>query len=242
MQSFDPQFLLERRQLLRSAGAIGLGSFFSGGIVSAASAPALEPAVLASACTLTPAAVQGPFWVNPAFVRRDITEGQSGLLLELVFKVVRQSDCSPIVGAVVDVWQANFRGRYSGFASEGTAGRTWLRGIQTTGPNGIVHFVTVLPGWYPGRTAHLHLKINPTTTQDVTTQLYFQPEITESVFGLPPYNVRGLSPTTNDNDAFFTPELLMPTHKLAPAMLGPLAGSLQLPQLIAGKTIVIAAS
>jgi len=240
MPSLDPRSGIERRQFLRAAGAVGLGSLFTGSSAYAAPAPGLESQVLSSSCTLTPAAVQGPFYLNQALLRRDITEGQLGLTLELLLKVVRQSDCSPIAGAVVDVWQTSYRGKYSGFASEGTAGQTFLRGVQITPSSGIVRFQTIVPGWYPGRTAHLHVKIHPTPTTVLTSQLYFLPEVTETVYGLPPYDVRGPSTTTNANDGFFTPELLMPTHKLAPALLGPLSSSLHMPQLMAGKTIVVA--
>ena len=59
----------------------------------------------------------------------------------------------------VDVWQANYQGIYSDEAAEGTVGKKFLRGYQVTDENGTVQFTTVYPGWYSGRTVHIHFRI-----------------------------------------------------------------------------------
>ncbi len=213
---------LGRRDLLIRGGA-GLGAAAFGAPALAGGSPDADipnsqgyeegyrdeaASVMAGTCVLTPDDVQGPFWLNLALLRQDITEGMVGMPLTLYIKLVDASDCSPISGAVVDVWHDDPEGRYSGFAVEGTAGQTWLRGIQLTGLDGLVRFDTIYPGWYTGRTPHVHVKINPTSTQELTTQLYFDDDVSRRVYELPPYDLRGPSPTTNATDAFFQPELL----------------------------------
>ncbi len=232
-----------RRDLLLKGG-LGLGALAAGGpafasgsnqsqLDRAASAEASMRAeaesLMVGGCTLTPSDVQGPFWINSAMLRQDITEGVFGLPFTFYIKLVDAATCAPIVGAVVDVWHDDPDGKYSGFASEGTAGLTYLRGIQITGLDGMVRFESVYPGWYTGRTPHLHLKINPNAGSELTTQLYFPEEISTRAYLLPPYDTHGPSPVVNSTDAFFNPDLLM-------RMRTPTGG---ITQLIAGKRIAI---
>ncbi len=223
---------IERRRFLRAAGMLGAGSLMAGPIA------ALVPRALASSCTLTLTDAQGPFYLNNALVRSDITEGRPGLPLHLVLRVVRASDCAPVAGAVVDVWQTGVAGRYSGIPSEGTAGQTFMRGIQLTTATGIACFRTVFPGWYLGRTAHIHVKINPNLANELTTQLYFRPGLIETVYEHAPYALRGPSPTDNDSDPLYRPELVLTGYPLGIRGIGAPPGAAQ--QLVAGKTIVIA--
>lgn len=227
----------ERRGFLRLAGALGIGSLFARSL-GAAPAPPRGPVWQVGSCTLTPSAIAGPFYVNSALMRKDITEGKPGVHLDLFLKVVQQSDCMPIQGAVVDLWHADALGRYSGFPSQGTAGLTFLRGIQVTPASGVVGFRTIFPGWYPGRTTHLHLKINPNQSSELTTQLYFPNGIARTVESLPPYDLRGPNPTSNGEDAYFLPETVLPTFELARA--GILPPFVRPRRLVAGLTIVIA--
>ncbi|MEK9738023.1 MAG: hypothetical protein VW239_11930 [Candidatus Nanopelagicales bacterium] len=78
---------------------------------------------------------------------------------------VLDANCQPIAGATVDFWQADGNGSYdnSGYV---------LRGIQTTDANGAYTLTTVIPGQYPGRTEHIHVKITPPGGPTYTTQLY----------------------------------------------------------------------
>jgi protocatechuate 3,4-dioxygenase beta subunit len=223
---------LERRDLLRLAGAVGLGSLLGSELQAAPSVS------WAGSCTLTPSAIAGPFYLDLDLLRSDITEGRPGFPLDLYLQVVRLSDCLPIAGAVVDLWHASAGGRYSGIASEGTAGQTFLRGIQITPSSGIVHFRTIYPGWYPGRTTHLHLKVNPDLATELTTQLYFRDEVSRSIYGLPPYSLRGQNPTTNALDGSFLPETLLSTLELGRAgSLPPFPGPRR---LVASLKLVIA--
>lgn len=211
---------IQRREILKR-GALGLGAIAAAGPALAgvdlhgdAWSDDLEPmlgedsALRASSCTITPSNVQGPFWQDLALMRQDISEGLAGFPVTLIIQVIDSSTCSPVSGAVVDIWHDSPDGRYSGFQSEGTLGLTFLRGIQVTGPTGLVRFETVYPGWYTGRTPHIHLKVNPTSSTELTTQLYLDDGISERLFALvPPYDARGVSPTNNSTDAFYLPEL-----------------------------------
>lgn len=207
----------DRRSLLRGAGALSLGSLFGSRVAAApaAAAPvnplasrAVSKLVAGGGCILTPSSIQGPFYLDLGLLRQDITEGKPGLPVTLIFKVVNASDgCSPVPNAVVDVWQCDALGSYSGFPSEGTAGETFLRGIQITNLDGLVFFQTVFPGWYPGRTAHWHVKVYPSQDMEVTTQFYFDQWVTDIVNEqLPPYDTKGANSTTNTTDAFYLPE------------------------------------
>lgn len=71
--------------------------------------------------------------------------------------------CEPLAGALVDVWQCDAAGVYSGVEDIAdrfdTTGKRFLRGHQVTDRGGIARFTTIYPGWYRGRTVHIHFKI-----------------------------------------------------------------------------------
>jgi protocatechuate 3,4-dioxygenase beta subunit len=164
---------------------------------------------LQAVCTLTPGETEGPYYLNLNLVRQDITEGLPGLHTRLFLHVVRACDCMPIPNATVDVWHADAGGRYSGFAQQGTQGLTFLRGVQFTDAAGTAIFDTIYPGWYPGRTAHIHLKVRPTGMSQLTTQMYFKQRLTNRVYGLSPYNQHAGNPTPNTGDGLYLPETVL---------------------------------
>lgn len=226
--------VLGRRQLLRAIpalGFLGLGGIAEGRSAARRGGCAEEDArlrlaeedVLSTMCELTPSSIQGPFYLDLDLLRTDITEGTPGLPTRLVMRVVKASDCSPIENAVVDVWHSDADGAYSGFPSRGTAGLSFLRGIQFTDPSGKAYFDTIYPGWYQGRTTHIHLKVRPTPQAELTTQLYFDDSASARVYKLPPYIAHGPKPVDNDEDAFFLPETVLELHPL-PAIQGVLVG------------------
>ncbi|MEM7309693.1 MAG: intradiol ring-cleavage dioxygenase [Planctomycetota bacterium] len=147
----------------------------------------------------------GPFYLDLDLLRQDITEGQPGMPMTLIYLVVDKDTCQPIPGAVVDVWHNNGLGSYSGFPVKGTTGETWLRGIQITDGNGIAVFQSIYPGWYAGRTTHVHLKVRPDKTSEATTQMYFDDWLTDLVYAnIEPYATKGPKDTTNAADGGFT--------------------------------------
>lgn len=185
---------LTRRQALAGAAAtIGFGlagESFSAEERLAATLPG------AKVCILTPEAVQGPFYFDPKLVRTDITEGRPGAPLALTLQVVSAKDCARLKGARVDLWHADGQGMYSGYRGQGdagvsTRGETFLRGTQFTGADGQVRFATIYPGWYPGRTPHIHFKVFLDAASLVTGQLYFPDALSARIYATrAPYNER----------------------------------------------------
>src|SRR5919108_2875325 len=123
-------------------------------------------------CVLTPEQTEGPYYIANEKVRRNVTEGRPGTPLTLRLAVVDTSTCRPIKGAAVDIWHADASGTYSGFGA-GRSSRTFMRGIQRTNAYGIATFKTVYPGWYGGRTVHIHVKVHVRGNVVHTGQLYF---------------------------------------------------------------------
>ena len=111
----------------------------------------------------TPGAEEGPFWVDGQVKRVDMRPDSvtgvypAGLPLYIGLTVSQLSDTAPytitpLVGAQVDMWNANAQGVYSDEASESTTGTDYMRGYQTTNSHGVVNILTNYSGWYSGRT------------------------------------------------------------------------------------------
>ncbi len=105
----------------------------------------------------------------------------------------------------VDVWHCDAFGIYSDTNELGmqTVGQKFLRGYQITDETGIVRFTTIYPGWYQGRTVHIHFKMRTDAGYDFTSQLFFDDTLTDEVFTQAPYNTRGERNLRNDNDNIF---------------------------------------
>lgn len=222
--------VLGRRQVLRSATVLGLLGLAQMPLLSRARAETLakggfdldelelddllaDPKFVA-VCALLPSMTEGPFYLPLDLVRQDITEGQPGLRIGLRVNVVRTSDCSPVPNAIVDIWHCNTPGNYSGFGSQ--AGLTYMRGIQTTDANGQVTFLTTYPGWYMGRTHHIHVKVRPAGGSVATSQFYFDQRFNERVNRIPPYTAHGQATTTNTTDGIYNMATQLPLVALAP--------------------------
>ena len=138
----------------------------------------------AAACAKTVSLTEGPYWKAGSPARANLRRsGVKGTPLHLSGKIVTTS-CKPIAGAVLDAWQADGLGHYD------NAGYR-LRGHQTTKADGRWALNTVVPGQYPGRTEHIHIKIHTPSGADLTTQLFFP----------------GFS--SNDGDGIYTPSMLV---------------------------------
>jgi protocatechuate 3,4-dioxygenase beta subunit len=116
-----------------------------------------------------PAQTEGPYFKAGSPARRSLVErGMAGTRLSLAGRVLTRR-CRPVARALVDFWQADSGGTYdnSGYR---------LRGHQRTDGKGRYHLQTVVPGLYPGRTRHIHVKIRTPGGRVLTTQLYFPNE------------------------------------------------------------------
>jgi hypothetical protein len=155
-------------------------------------------------CTLTPQQTEGPYWFDVRQVRRNITEGKPGVPLRLLLRVVSASTCLPIPNALAEIWHCDAAGIYSGYSQQGTAGQTFLRGIQTSDADGVVEFQTIYPGWYQGRTTHIHFKVHFGNQTLVTAQLYFPETLSSTIYtSVSPYSSRGAKDTSNTGDGIY---------------------------------------
>lgn len=153
-----------------------------------------------NACVLTPETTEGPFYLDINKVRTDITEGRPGTALALSLKVVSATTCKPIPEAAVDIWHTDALGSYSGV--QGVAG-IFMRGTQRSDANGMVEFKTVYPGWYNGRTVHIHVMVHVGGNAVHTGQVFFDDAITDEVYKAAPYNKRGQRDQRNANDGIY---------------------------------------
>lgn len=189
---------ITRRTSLLTLGGLAAGAL--GWKVEAASAGPAAVASGAVACVLTPELTEGPYYLANEAVRRNITEGRPGTPLALHLTVLDVSTCKPIKNAAVDIWHADATGTYSGV--QGNTG-TFMRGIQRTNAHGLALFDTVYPGWYQGRTVHVHVKVHLGGSVVHTGQLFFPDALTDRVYRKAPYSRRPSRDTRNATDAIF---------------------------------------
>jgi protocatechuate 3,4-dioxygenase beta subunit len=222
---------ITRRQAVRAAGAAGAAYILAPGLIGALGE---GTAIAASSCAkLTPELTEGPYWVNTMLHRSDVRPNargggrQAGVPIRLMINVFDSSNgCKPLNRVAVDIWHANAHGLYSDESSKQAGGGTgggdtiadnWLRGYQITGKDrgihrkpvdGQVSFTTIWPGWYAGRTIHIHVRVRKLSDSGVTiagytTQIFFSDADNDRVLTrAAPYNTRSpqKDPTTNEND------------------------------------------
>lgn len=194
---------LTRSSVLRLAGLAAAS--FGVGAWKSQEADGGGPAAVESgavSCVLTPELTEGPYYIPNEKLRRNITDGHPGTSLFLQLGVVDASTCKPIKGAAVDIWHADAAGTYSGFGA-GSGSRTFMRGIQKTDARGIATFRSVYPGWYQGRTVHIHVKVHVRGNVVHTGQLFFSDALTDRVYRNSSYSKRPNRTTRNANDSIF---------------------------------------
>ena len=162
---------------------------------------------------------EGPYYVDDAAVRRNVTEGKPGAPLTLRLTVVNASSCKPIKGAAVEIWHCDAAGVYSGVSQQGTENERFLRGVQRTDAKGLAVFRTIYPGWYRGRTVHIHTMVHIGGNVVHTGQLYFADAVTDAVYARSPYNKRPGRDPRNSGDSIYRNGGKRSTLKLAKAAL-----------------------
>jgi protocatechuate 3,4-dioxygenase beta subunit len=211
--------LLTRRELLGFLGgtaAVSLVGCLRG--QSASSEPTNSSTLIATnpTCIVRPEQTEGPYFIderlNRSDIRSDPSDGsvKAGIPLQLTFQVSQVSNraCIPLPNAIVDIWHCDAEGIYSDVRDRrfNTIGKKFLRGYQVTDANGIAQFVTIYPGWYPGRAVHIHFKIRTNSASqpgyEFTSQLYFDDALTAQIHAQPPYRTSGQR-TLNNQDGIF---------------------------------------
>lgn len=196
---------------------------------SSTAATASASASSTAACmTLMSSVTEGPYYLDGALVRKNITEGKSGVPLTLRLTVVDATDgCTPVKGAAVEIWHCDAWGYYSGYTTANPGGsapaesedgstandKTYLRGYQLANANGVVKFETIFPGWYTPRTCHIHVRVHTGGakadgtyeggTVNYTGQLFFDDTIAEQIFALEPYSKHSGSYTKLASDMVY---------------------------------------
>jgi protocatechuate 3,4-dioxygenase beta subunit len=168
----------------------------------------------AAACRKTAEETEGPFYFDVDKIRSDISEDREGVTLRLGVRVRDAAECKPIANAVVDVWHCDAEGSYS------EPGESYCRGAQVTNRKGIVEFTTVYPGWYPGRTVHIHGKVHLDKQTVLTTQFYFDDKVSASVFVDDPYLGESNRDGFNDSDGLYQRDLELTLSKESGGYLG----------------------
>jgi protocatechuate 3,4-dioxygenase beta subunit len=202
----------------RSSRRLALGLLGTAGATlltaRAFSSRAAQPA---PSCILSPAQTEGPYFVderlNRSDIRPDPADGSIAqgvpLVLLLTTSAVAAGKCAPLAGAIVDIWHCDVDGRYSDTREPGfdTTGKKFLRGYQVTDAAGNARFTTIYPGWYAGRTVHIHFKVRDGTgakrNHEFTSQLYFDDAFTDRVYARAPYTKRGRRTVRNGGDGIF---------------------------------------
>ena len=184
-------------------------------IAASTQAPSVTAAALS--CVVRPELTIGPYFVDEQLNRSDIRlepsdgSAREGAPLTLAISVfdVSQNSCNPIEGAQVDIWHCDAQGVYSGVSDQGfdTTGQKFLRGYQLTDGTGKSQFTTIYPGWYSGRTVHIHFMIRTTgadgQSYEFVSQFFFDESLSDQVFSQEPYASKGQRNTLNASDNIF---------------------------------------
>ncbi|MCX5409260.1 intradiol ring-cleavage dioxygenase [Streptomyces sp. NBC_00335] len=231
---------MNRRRVLMLGGAavgaagaalVGCGSSGETTAAPSSSASASSSGAVSSGtgqCVLMSNVTEGPYYLDGALVRKDIGEGKKGVPLTVRLTVQDTTEsCAPVAGAAVEIWHCDAWGYYSGWTtanpggkapaeSEDTSGaddKTYLRGYQIAGEDGVVEFTTIFPGWYTPRVTHIHLKVHTGGAAadgsyeggkvNYTGQLFFDDKYGEAVYALSPYAQHSGTPTKLADDMVY---------------------------------------
>jgi protocatechuate 3,4-dioxygenase beta subunit len=168
-----------------------------------------------STCVTATEVTEGPYYIGNEYVRTDLRESQSGIKLVLDIGVIDTTTCKPFTGALVELWAANATGAYGGYTPGGgnVHEDTFLRGGDFTNSQGMVEITTLYPGYYTGRTAHIHAMvhknikqasngtfISSTGTLTHIGQFFFEESWNDKVYATSPYTTGTHRRTLNSQD------------------------------------------
>ena len=213
--------VLNRREVMRLVAVSGVATCGAWGarLLARAGSQQATPGSPVPSCVVRPEIEEGPFFLDQQLNRSDVRSDPAGgaaspglpLMLNFELSQISGGRCAALAGAVIDVWQCDAAGVYSGVSGPGqapqAAGGKALRGYQITDAQGVCRFTTIFPGWYQGRTVHIHLKVRTTSAPagayEFTSQLFFTDALTDQIHATAPYSARGRRDTTNSTDGIF---------------------------------------
>ena len=160
------------------------------------------------ACEVSPKETRGPFPIkSPAeLMRANIVADRQGIALLINLKIQESESCKPLSKVLVDIWHCDAEGHYSEYGGIRLqeidyTNVSFLRGRQTTDANGDVSFISIFPGWYPGRAPHIHVDVLQDGKILLSTQVAFPEESTAEVYSSRGY--QGKEDTSNEKDGVF---------------------------------------
>lgn len=199
-----------------SSGSSGDSSSWASGGTANMTANFPDSSIFASttacAVALTRALTEGPCYFA-ADTLDDISSEQVGLPMQLCLQLIDRN-CNPLAGYEIEVWHCNVSGLYSGdtsgsrdsqrfssgFCTSNNAAALrskWFRGTQVTDSDGRVNFKSCFPGWYSGRTIHIHFRVRNNNNDQVISQFCFTDALTAEICAShPEYSARGTQDTT----------------------------------------------
>lgn len=203
---------MNRKKFIKK-GLLGVGTIVAlPSLLSCNKDDSMTDIVDPNVCAISPTETAGPFPIKtPAdLVRENIVGNRAGIPLLINIKVENtDNNCAPLQGVFVDIWHCDAKGNYSEYSGQLDGNFTsehFLRGRQTTGVNGVASFISIYPGWYPGRAPHLHLEIKKNDgTSLLISQTAFPEDISNTVYATSEYN--GNFDTSNADDFPFRDSL-----------------------------------
>jgi protocatechuate 3,4-dioxygenase beta subunit len=209
-----------------TAGTESLTAVYAGNATYAASTSSAVSVtvtgVTTSCATQTLEGEEGPYFVDDSaagYNRVNILSNldgssiQTGVPFSLTLYVYdAKNSCAAMQNVQIDIWHCNATGLYSAESVESTVGQSWLRGYQLTDSTGKAQFTTIIPGWYSGRTTHIHLRLrssydSSSTGGTNTMQVFFDQTTVDTIYTtISPYSARGKADTTNAADHVYTGE------------------------------------
>ena len=191
---------MKRSHFLKSLGGLSLAPLMPW------AAHAQSRASVQTNCVLIPAETPGPFPLdltsNEFYFRQDIREDRVGVRLRQKVRIIGLENCAPMPNVRVNVWHCDRDGSYSGYNSE--EGLTYCRGYQITDQNGECEFITIVPGWYPGRVTHVHFQVHVSSQYSAVSQWTWPHEaVVQAVVDHADLYPEGPDPLSPDQDGVF---------------------------------------
>lgn len=212
---------MDRKNFLKK-GILGIGSVIAIPSMISSCKKDNDPIIDSTTCATSPSETAGPFPIKtPAdWVRANVVGDRTGVPLMLNITIQNTNNsCAALAGVFVDIWQCDAAGNYSEYSEQLDGNLTsehFLRGRQTTDANGNVSFISIYPGWYPGRAPHIHIEILDSNGNSLlVSQIAFPEDTSKTVYATNGY--KGDFDTSNSNDGEFEDSL---TGNIADSVTG----------------------